>query len=245
MKFISLLIILSTNLFASDYKFYGQEYPPFNYTENGKPTGAMVEIIEAVCEVTKDKCNIEIVPLKRAISLLETGEAHGVMALNKIPERDVFANFSNNIITSSMSYMTTIDKPSIANVSELKGWTIGAVAGSTSSKVAIRDTAQAAGGANVVEDANNDTVLKKITNGRYGDKGGIIMNEDVFNYLAKKNSIANVKKLFIGKTDQFGIYFSKKSVDQPTVDKFNKAFGDLKKSGELKKILNKYSFKDE
>ena len=64
------------------------------------------------------------------------------------------------------------------------------------------------------------------------------------NFIAKKSGITNMKKLFRGKTDQIGIYFSKKFADSGTLEKFNKAFEQLQKGDELKKILMKYNFKE-
>ena len=142
-----------------------------------------------------------------------------------------------------MIYINNVSKPSISTPAELKGWTVGAFAASTSAKIAKKDTDAAGGGAKTEEENNNETVLKKIANDRYGDKGAIIMNEDVFAYLSKKESITNLKKLFPAKSDDFGMYFSKKSVDQASIDKFVAALDQLKKSGELNKILTKHGFK--
>lgn len=244
MKTLSLLVLLSSSIgFAAEYKFQGQEYPPFNYMEGGKPAGAMVEVVNEMCAITKDTCKLEIVPLKRAVSGIETGEIHGVVALLKNAERDGFARFSPSIVQSSM-ILVTAGSQMAKNVAELKGWTIGAVASSSSSKMATAAAAEAGGGAKVVEDSDNDTVVKKLAGNRYGDKGAIIINEDVLSYVSKKNDIKNLKPMFTMKTDDFGIYFSKKSVDDATLKKFTDALEQMKASGAVKKILAKYEFKN-
>lgn len=244
MKFLLLCVLLTSTAFAKDYKFVGQDYPPFNWLENNKPTGAMVEIVEAMCAITKDTCTTEIWPLKRAMTSLEAGEINGVMALLKNPDRDGFGNFVPGLIKSDTIYITSNDKPSIKSVAELKGWSVGAVSLSSSLKIATKDVKDAGGDAKVVEDANNETIMKKLSAGRYGDKGAIVMCEDVFNYLTKKLNVTNLKPLFSAKSDNFGMYLSKKSVDQPSQDKFTAAIEELRKNGELKKILTKYNFKN-
>lgn len=244
MKLLILGLLLTSNLYAKDYKFSGQDYPPFNYMENGKAVGAMVDIVGAICAITKDNCTVEIMPLKRAMTLLESGEHNAVLSLLKNPERDAFANFSPSIIKMDNIYVTTNDKPSISSVAELKGWNIGAVASTASFKIASAHAKEAGDGTKVTEDADNETVVKKIASGRYGDKGAIIINEAVLAFLTKKNSITNLKKLFVAKSDDYGIYFSKKSVDQASFDKFSAAIEQIKKNGELAKILNKYNVKN-
>ncbi len=83
MKILLVCFLFSTSLFAKEFKFAGQDYPPFNWLENGKATGAMVDIIAAACSITKDNCTVEILPLKRAMTSLEAGEIHGVVSLLK------------------------------------------------------------------------------------------------------------------------------------------------------------------
>ena len=242
LTFIMQTFLISNTVFAGDYKFMGQDYGPFLFVESGKTIGAMADIVAQMCAITKDNCTVEILPLKRAISSLETGEAHGVVALLSNPDRDSYATFMGDMIKSDMVYFTANDKAELKNVADLKGFTIGAVTASSSQKIATKDAKEAGGDTKVIEDANNETLLKKLANGRYGDKGVILMNEDVMNFISKKEGIKNIKKLFTGKSDTFGIYFSKKSVDQTTYVKFKTAFDQLKSSGELKKILQKYHF---
>ena len=242
MKYFILFIIMSAKLLAADYKFASQDYGPFVYEENKKVTGAMVEIIDAMCAITKDKCTMEIFPLPRAIDLLTQGEIHGIVSVLKTAERDAVGNFVSDIIKSDIIYIAESSRPNIANASELAGYTIGAVKAAASAKLANKDAQAAGGGANVVEDMNNDTVLKKIAAGRYGDKGVAVINEDLAKFLANKNNIKNFKKLFAAKSDNYGVYFSKKSIDDKTLEKFTKALEELKKNGEIKKITTKYNF---
>ncbi|MBY0414544.1 MAG: transporter substrate-binding domain-containing protein, partial [Bdellovibrionales bacterium] len=223
MKYILFSLLFSTGLFAKDFKFNGQDYPPFNFMENGKATGATTEIVAAMCAITKDNCTVELVPLKRAMSSLESGEVHGVISLLKNAERDAFANFSPTIIKSDMIYATVNDKATPGSVAELKGWTLGAVASSSSAKTAAADAKVAGEGAKVVEESDNDTVVKKLANGRYGEKGAVIINEDVLTFLSKKHAATNIKKMFVAKSDDFGIYFSKKTVVKADLDKFSLA----------------------
>jgi polar amino acid transport system substrate-binding protein len=243
MKLVLLMLVtLSFSTHAKDLKFFGQDYPPFNYLDGAKATGALPEILKAACTITKDTCTVEVQPLKRALSLLETGEANGVVALLKNTDRDAIAIFSEPLIKSDMVYASLKTTADVKSTNEFKGWTLAAVAGSASAKIALAVTKENEG-SKLVEDSDNDTVIKKMSAGRYGEKSAIIINEDVMSYLSKKNSISNLKKLFTAKSDEFGIYFSKKSMDQASIDKLNNAFSELKKNGDLAKILTKFGLK--
>lgn len=175
---------------------------------------------------------------------LQAGEIQAVVSMAKNTERDAYATYSVPLIKSDMIYAATNDKPDISGAAGLKGWTIGAVAGSNSAQIANKTAKEAGEGTKVAEDSDSDSIIKKVSAGRYGDKGAIIMNEDVLAYLTKKNSVNNLKKILVAKSDLWGIYFSKKAVDQASIDKFNAAIEQLKKNGELEKIIKKYNIKN-
>lgn len=239
-----LILLLSTDIFAKDFTFAGQEFPPYNYLEGNRPAGAMVDFIAAICAITKDHCIVEIVPIQRLLMNLKSGELQGAISMVKNADRDSFATFLRPLIQSDMILASTYDKKLINSVQELKGWSIGAVAGSNSAQRAALLVKEAGGGARLIEDNSSDILVMKASNGRYGDKGAIIINENILAYLAKKNSIKNLKQLYVAYSDQWGIYLSNKSATKADIDRFNSAIEKIKKNGELEKIIKKHHLKD-
>lgn len=228
---------------ASDYRFLAHDYPPFEYIENGKLTGPMVDVVRALCVITKDHCTIEIVSLTRAIEELKQGNILAATLLIRTEERDQFGLYSLPIIKSEFSYLSTSDKPVLRNITELQGWTVAGLSSSSMFKEIKQSLKKAGVNTFFIDEPDLETMIIKLSKLRYGNKGAIATNEDVMNYLAKKNSIMNIKRVLHIKSDYFGIYFSKKSADPKTLQKFNNAIIQLKKSGELKKILMKYNMK--
>lgn len=228
---------------ASNYRFLAHDYPPFEYIENGKITGPMIEVVRALCAITKDHCTIEIVSLTRAIEEIKRGNVLAATLLIKTEERDQFGFFSLPIIKTEFSYLSTSDKPVLRNITELQGWTVAGLASSSMFKQVKQSLQKAGINAVVIDEDDLETMIIKLSKLRYGNKGTIATNEDVMNYLAKKNSIVNIKRILPIKSDYFGIYFSKKSADPKTIQKFNNAIIELKKNGELKRILMKYNMK--
>jgi polar amino acid transport system substrate-binding protein len=227
------------------YKFIGQEYEPFNWTEADKFKGGMYDVVKKACEKMKIKCSFESIPMKRVIAMLEDGSTDGVMSLLKNPDREAYSVISTPIISSNMSYFGVKGKfKNIKKLEELKGSTVGAVQTSTAEKIALVHKEELKD-FTVVGETGLPIVMSKLAAGRYGDKGLAISNEDVFKTAAKKEKITNLEEVFVAKTDGFGVAFSKKAVDQAFIDKFNATIEKMKKSGELKKILKPFGLKAE
>jgi polar amino acid transport system substrate-binding protein len=253
MKILVLLLItlgLSNASFAAEssaktYKFIGQEYEPFNWTEGSKPTGGMVDVVLAACKRMKINCDIDMYPMKRAIEMLQEGTAVGMLSLVKNPDRESYATLSDPIIMSNMSFFAvkgTFSK--ITKIEDMKGATVGAVSSSSAAKIADKFKDQVKE-ATIVYETGLPILINKLSAGRYGAKGLVVSNADVFHHLAKRERVTNVEPVFVAETNGFGVAFSKKATDQAFIDKFNKAISEMKKSGQIKKLLKRYDLKSE
>ncbi len=241
---LSLALLVSTSALAKDLMFVGQEYPPFNWSEGTEVKGGMVDVLKKACEKLKYNCKFGIVPLARAINMLEEGTTDGVMSLIPNAERAVFSNFSPPIVMSNLGYYGAKGKVKpVGSLKELEGWTVGAVRASSSLKMALEHQKQVKS-LNVVEEVNNETLVKKLQGNRYGDKGAIIGGDAVLGYEAKKLNL-EMALVFNGDAQGFTTAFSKKSVDAQTLAELNKTLDAMKKSGETKAILDKFSLRAE
>ena len=244
MKYAALCIALlvATPAMAKDLSFVGQDYPPFNWNEGGEVKGGMVEVLKKACDKLKHTCKFSIVPLARAVQMLEDGSVDGVMSLIPNADRAKFANFSPTIVVSNLSYFGAKGKAKkIASLTDLEGWTVGAVRGSTSYKLATEHQKQVKN-LTLTEEVNNETLIKKLQGGRYGDKGAIMGGDAVLEFEAKKVKL-DLELVWNSDAQGFTTAFSKKSVDAATLAEFNKTLDGMKKSGEVKTILEKFSLK--
>ena len=245
MKYAALCLTLlaaTTPAMAKDLTFVGQDYPPFNWNEGGDVKGGMVDVMRKACEKLKYNCKFSIVPLARAVQMLEDGSADGVMSLIPNADRAKFANFSPTIVVSSLSYFGAKGKVKKANsLNDLEGWTVGTVRASTSHKLATEHQKQVKN-LTIAEEVNNETLIKKLQGGRYGEKGAIMGGDAVLLFEAKKAKM-DLELIWNSDAQGFTTAFSKKSVDAATLAELNKTLEAMKKNGEVKTILDKFSLK--
>ncbi len=229
---------------AKDLSFVGQDYPPFNWVDSGEIKGGLVDVLKKACEKLKHNCAFEIVPLARGIEMLREGQVDGVMSLIPNAERGAFASFSPTVVATNMSYFGAKGKvKKIDSRADLDGWKVGAVRASTSWRLAAQDQ-KLATNMSLVEEVNNETLVKKLQAGRYGDKGAVLGGEAVLAFEAKKIGL-ELELVLRGETQGFTVAFSKKKGDAQTAADFSATLDAMKKSGELKTILTKYALQTE
>lgn len=231
------LIFIVQSSLKAELKFVGQEYPPFNYIENGKVKGEFVTIIKSVCEKIAEKCTVEINSLKRAMHEIENGNADVGITFIKSPERELFAEFYP-MYRSKQVYWGKAEMPIFKTLNDLSGKTIVSVQGSKSLELA-KSHAEKIKDVKVVEAVSNDVALRMLSSDRFGDKGVALVNEIPGKYFVEKYFFNNIKIVYPIKTDTYGFYFSKKSKKQEAMKKFKAELIRLKKNKELKNMYDK------
>lgn len=88
------IFVISTLLFAfslqaKEVYVVAPEYPPYQYTVDGKVQGIDYEIIKEAFKRTGHTVKIEILPWTRALKTVQHGVADVLMAAYKTPEREV------------------------------------------------------------------------------------------------------------------------------------------------------------
>lgn len=239
---MTVLFLISSYGYSADMTFVGQEYPPFNWKEGDEIKGGMYEVVKKACEKLQHTCKFDMMPLSRALKMMETGELDGVLTLTPNADRAVYSNFSQLLIASHLTYLGKKGtKQKLNSIKDLEGWTVGAVRSASSTKKVLEHKEEVKN-LTVIQESNNDILVKKVDNDRYGEKGAIAGAEDMLKFVAKKNQI-ELETILIVENQNFMTAFSKKKVDLATYNAFKKTFSEMKKSGELKTILEKYSLK--
>ena len=229
---------------AKDLLIIGQDYPPFNWMDAGTVKGGMVDVLRKACEKLKFNCKFSIVPLARGMPMLEDGSADAVMSLIPNAERAVYAQFSPTLVVQNMGYFALKGKAKpMTSLSDLSGWTVGAVRGSASLRMA-REHQKQVKDLVLVEEVSNETLINKLLGERYGDKGAVMSGDAVLGFNARRAHVA-LEMLWSAEPQGFTTAFSKKSVDAQTFADITKTLEAMKKSGELKALLDKYALKSE
>lgn len=240
MKNIYLLILLMLivlGLSAKTYTVVCEEYPPYEYLENGKPTGLDIEILQAVAQKAGIEFKYNFVPWERALYLTKNKQADAIISLFKTAEREEFLLFpeeglayERNVIFAKENYNREINK-----IDDLKNLTIGVTSG-YSYGPEFDDYV----GVNKDFSNDQDTMIRKFANNRFEI---FITNELVGHYLLKKQGVANYKTLgYVADDQMLYMGISKGMADSEILyDKVNTALKELKQSGELDAIRKKYT----
>lgn len=74
------------------------QYPPYQYEENGETKGFVVDIVKEAFRRLQQPIKITLMPWTRSIKMIEDGMADAIFTAYKTPERELFADYSKEIL---------------------------------------------------------------------------------------------------------------------------------------------------
>ena len=233
---------------AAEYSFVTEHFPPFNYAIPGSNEGAgpVAEIVRAVCNKIKAQCSIHVYPWRRALSMVQHGEADGIFSFLRTPEREPFFYFSEPIVESAYAFFAHSGSEfKYTRAESLEGFTIAVYGLSSGTNLALQDILKPVNNIAVTTDISNSTVLKKLAAGRYGNSDKVLaaLNRDVGLHLIEEERITGVKLIGDYQTIVYRIGFSRKQVSNTRFNTFNDALKSLIREGKVKAILSEYHLK--
>ena len=90
--------LISSELSSSELNIVTLQYPPYAYKENGQVKGIAVEIVTEAFKRLNLPITITVLPWARALHQIKNGDADAIFTLFKKPEREVFADYSNEVL---------------------------------------------------------------------------------------------------------------------------------------------------
>jgi polar amino acid transport system substrate-binding protein len=118
---------------AEDLKIVGFDYPPFYQERGGAMEGIAVELAQELFSRLKVEFTFSVFPLKRALSLLENGQADCTMILIRTSQRLKYLHFTEPIMRARGLIWSAADrKGSVVNyetLEDLKQYKIGVTLG--------------------------------------------------------------------------------------------------------------------
>lgn len=230
----------SANAQNATLTFGSQDIPPFNQHKEGGASGPFADVIKAVCERIQTRCVILALPWRRGMAELNEGRLSGIFPLVHFPEREQDFYLVGPVVETCYAiYARAVETRQFHEAKDLAGYTVGVYGPSGTSKIFERTI----GGTPAITlemELNNLTVLKKLSVGRYGQKGLGFVNCDVAQYLISQEHIANVHLAGDVQREGYYIGLSRKVVSAEVAAKFTQALTALKQSGELATILKNY-----
>ncbi|NQZ87804.1 MAG: transporter substrate-binding domain-containing protein [Saccharospirillaceae bacterium] len=236
-KIISLLLI---NLFpvalATDYNIMSEELPPWNFTENGSPTGVTVEIVREILKKINHPDTITIYPWIRAYRMTRYGRNNILFTMARTSEREALFNWIGPIATERTYFYkhkdTKLHLESLADANN--SYTILVTRGFPEQKILLSK-----GFNNLFITLKTINSFKMLAQHR---ADLVVSGEFTAKFLMNKNLIdgalierTNVELL----TSDLYIAFSK-NIPSNEIIKWQNALNQLKASGKYEEIFKKY-----
>lgn len=106
---------------AQALKLYTEEYPPLNFTRDGRPTGLGVEVVQEILRRTGQRAEIEVVPWTRGYHAVQTQADTGLFVTMRTAEREQLFKWVGPIIVAVTSFYALKDSGlSIASLDDAK-----------------------------------------------------------------------------------------------------------------------------
>ncbi|WP_168188258.1 ABC transporter substrate-binding protein [Hahella sp. CCB-MM4] len=109
------------------FSVHTEEFPPFNYTENGRIVGASTEIVEAIMRSSGYEYHLESHPWARAYELAKSGKNTLIYSIGRTPKREEDFKWIGILVPSVHSVFALKERSDIVinSLNDLSHYTIG------------------------------------------------------------------------------------------------------------------------
>nr|WP_199064772.1 transporter substrate-binding domain-containing protein [Chromobacterium sp. ASV5] len=217
--------------------FVSQAFPPFiEQSEDGRVSGALVTILQEACRRLNWRCSMQMMVWKRALLMIEQGKADGMLLAQDAPERRATMELSLPVLSSRYGlYVQSGATFGYRKAADLAGHAM-AVYGPSLSQTNCQRLIQGVPGVALEVEKDPETVLRKLSAGRYGAQGVAFSNEDIARYWIAQDGISNLKRLASVQALRYHYGFTRSRLQPGTVEAFNHALEAMCRDGTLKRL---------
>ncbi len=243
-------LFLSSKAFAETVTIAADRWCPYNCEPGSEHPGFMIEIAEKVFAKHNIKVEYLVVPWTRAIEESRQNKYTAIVgAAHKDAPDFVFPETAQGLMRNSF-YVKKGDTWKFTNIASLAKISLGVIADYSYNEELDKYIVKNKKNSKLIQvisgDGALDTNIKKVVAGRVG---AIIDAEYVINYtLAQNKMIGKIEKAGAvppTKNDNLFVAFSPKNPKaKEYAEMLSKGTDELRKSGQLQKILNFYNVTD-
>lgn len=229
--------LLTQTALADHLTIVTEDLPPYNYLENGEPTGLSTEVVETVLKLTGHQPDIEFLPWARAYQVALTQPNTLIYSIARTKDREDLFAWVGEIAPFGASLYQRADAPDLKlqNLSDARLYHVGVYRGDA--KEALL---RANGFENLQETEDDRLNLRQLMLGRLDL---IAIDDSVIAPLLKEEGIAprQIRRVLPIKDMSGHLYMAfNKDTDPKLVDKFRQALETIKGNGVHDKILKRY-----
>lgn len=209
------------------------EFPPYEYHEGGEIVGIDVEIAAAIAEILGMELVIEDMAFDSIIAAVQSGKADiGLAGMTVTEDRLKSINFSDSYATGKQVIIVQ-QGSDIASVDDLEGKTIG-VQGSTTGDLYITWDFVDEGLAEIERYNKGVDAVLALIQGKVD--AVVIDNEPAKVFVSQNEGLVILETEYV--TEEYAAVVSKDN--EELLAKINEALAELKASGKLQEIIEKY-----
>lgn len=223
--------------------FVMEPLPPFVVDDKGVASGPFPDIVRAACHELKRECQFTILPWRRALALAEAGKADGIFVFVRSPEREKLFHFTDPVLQTAYTVFARSNTAlEYHKPDDIDGYTLAVYGPSGVSRVA-EDLAKQLANLRVIIEVDNQSVLRKLSGGRYGARGVAVLSREVGDYLIARDQVPGVKPIGEVKKIDYAIGLSRQRFSVEQAAQFNAVIRHLARSGTTLALAERYGMK--
>jgi polar amino acid transport system substrate-binding protein len=232
---LTLFFLLVASADAREIHLGYIEFPPYEYNDNGEASGMLVEIVKKLFVKINVDLKLSYLSFNRAFEETKSGNIDGVFNLYKTPGRLAFFDYTEPFHSHLLVFFVKKESGITFNrLSDLEGLNIGVMHGYSYGNDFDENRLL-----NKIVSHTHDTNFKRLVDGHLD-----VYPADKFAgaYIAEQNNLMIFlktlpKPLCVMK----GHVGFTKGKFQDIIEKLNSAIHQMKKHGEIQKIMGKYN----
>lgn len=221
--------------------FVTEPFPPYTYAADGHAAGPMVDVLQAACARLAWRCEVEVLPWRRALNMAQRGEVEGIFTVVDSPERRQYFHVSPPVIEGR--YVLFARQGSGfqygGDPQVLAGRVIGAY-GPSATALTLEQLIDGVPRTRSEIEPDNRTVVRKLAAGRYGEDGLALANEAVAQHLMREDGIRNLQPAGLVKAFGYSFGLTRQSIDLAQAQALAKTLYELCRSGRTAELLKPY-----
>jgi|28_taG_2_1085356.scaffolds.fasta_scaffold00038_114 polar amino acid transport system substrate-binding protein len=151
----------SSSMAGSSLTLLTEEYPPFNYTENGEIVGSATEMVQEAMEAAGVSYTLVSLPWARAFATAQKDPDTCVFTTNITEKRRPLFKWISPLVSNQMVLVARADNPvTINSLDDARAYSIGTY------KDDVAETHMKDAGMNIVSTSNEESNIKKLKAGR-------------------------------------------------------------------------------
>jgi len=225
-----------------EMRFVTEPFPPYTFALDGRAAGPMVDVLQAACGRLAWRCEIEVLPWRRALGMAQRGEVEGIFTVVDSPERRQYFHVSPPIIEGRYTLFARAGNglQYTGDVQVLAGRVIGAY-GPSATALTLEQLVEGVPRVRTEIEPDNRTVLRKLAAGRYGEDGLALANEAVAQQLMRDDGLNSLQTAGLVKVFGYAFGLVRQNVDLAQAQAFAKVLYELCRSGRTAELLKGYT----